>query len=133
MVAVGILQGDEGAPGHFLGRGAEIDAALQEFLVSFFDVFAPEREMRKSTDVAFVFFGSEEDDPGFRAGNSQLDPALLAEGLVGEDVEAELFGVEGQGAVQAALRILLRRQLVRAHHASRTAVPECFVLRPWAR
>ena len=45
---------------------------------------------------------------------------------------AERTGLS-KSAVQAALRILLRRQLVRAHHASRTAVPEYFVLRPWAR
>jgi DNA-binding MarR family transcriptional regulator len=45
---------------------------------------------------------------------------------------AERTGLS-KSAVQAAMRILLRRQLVRAHHASRTAVPEYFVLRPWAR
>jgi DNA-binding MarR family transcriptional regulator len=45
---------------------------------------------------------------------------------------AERTGLS-KSAVQAALRILLRRQLVRVHHASQTAVPEYFVLRPWAR
>jgi hypothetical protein len=45
---------------------------------------------------------------------------------------AERAGLS-KSAVQAALRILLRRQLVKAHHASRTAVPEYGVLRPWAR
>jgi hypothetical protein len=45
---------------------------------------------------------------------------------------AERTGLS-KSAVQAAMRILLRRQLVRAQHASRTAVPEYFVLRPWAR
>ena len=45
---------------------------------------------------------------------------------------AERTGLS-KSAVQAALRILLRRQLVRAQHASRTAVPEYFVLRPWTR
>jgi DNA-binding MarR family transcriptional regulator len=45
---------------------------------------------------------------------------------------AERTGLS-KSAVQAALRILLRRQLVRAQHASRTAVPEYSVLRPWAR
>lgn len=45
---------------------------------------------------------------------------------------AERTGLS-KSAVQAALRILLRRELVRAHHASVTAVPEYFVLRPWAR
>lgn len=45
---------------------------------------------------------------------------------------AERTGLS-KSAVQAALRVLLRRQLVRAHHASQTAVPEYFVLRHWAR
>lgn len=45
---------------------------------------------------------------------------------------AERTGLS-KSAVQTALRILLRRQLLRAHHASRTAVPEYIVLRPWAR
>ncbi len=45
---------------------------------------------------------------------------------------AERTGLS-KSAVQAALRILLRRQLIRAHHASRTAVPEYVVLRPWGR
>ncbi len=36
-----------------------------------------------------------------------------------------------KSAVQAALRLLVRRRLVHATHASRTAVPEYTVLRPW--
>jgi DNA-binding MarR family transcriptional regulator len=45
---------------------------------------------------------------------------------------AERAGLS-KSAVQAALRNLLRRQLIKAHHASRTAVPEYAVQRPWAR
>jgi hypothetical protein len=45
---------------------------------------------------------------------------------------AERTGLS-KSAVQAALRILLRRQLIRAVHETRTAVPEYFVQRPWAR
>ncbi len=45
---------------------------------------------------------------------------------------AERTGLS-KSAVQAALRILRRRQLIRTHHATRTAVPEYFVQRPWAR
>jgi hypothetical protein len=45
---------------------------------------------------------------------------------------AERTGLS-KSAVQGALRILVRRQLIRAHHATRTAVPEYFVNRPWAR
>jgi DNA-binding MarR family transcriptional regulator len=45
---------------------------------------------------------------------------------------AERTGLS-KSAVQAALRILNRRQLLRTQHATRTAVPEYFVQRPWAR
>jgi DNA-binding MarR family transcriptional regulator len=45
---------------------------------------------------------------------------------------AERTGLS-KSAVQAALRILKRRQLIRTHHATRTAVPEFTVQRTWAR
>jgi hypothetical protein len=45
---------------------------------------------------------------------------------------AERTGLS-KSAVQGALRILSRRQLIRAVHETRTAVPEYFVQRPWAR
>ena len=38
-----------------------------------------------------------------------------------------------KSAVQAALRHLNRRKLVRSERASQTATPQHFVLRPWAR
>jgi hypothetical protein len=38
-----------------------------------------------------------------------------------------------KSAVQAAVRLLARRSLLRARHASATAVPEYFPLRPWTR
>jgi DNA-binding transcriptional MocR family regulator len=38
-----------------------------------------------------------------------------------------------KSAVQAAVRLLKRRQLLRSFQASQTAVPEYEVLRPWAR
>ena len=38
-----------------------------------------------------------------------------------------------KSAVQGAIRLLLRRRLLRSEHASRTAVPEYFVRRPWKR
>ncbi len=38
-----------------------------------------------------------------------------------------------KSAVQSAVRALVRRRLLRAERASRTAVPEYFVLRPWMR
>jgi hypothetical protein len=84
-------------------RGAvKVHAAREELLVGFFHVFAQEGEVGEGADVAFVFLRREKDDAGFRAGNAQLDPALLAEGLVSEDVEAELFGVEGESAILVA-------------------------------
>lgn len=44
---------------------------------------------------------------------------------------AEVTGLS-KSAVQAALRILYRRKLIRAHRDSRTAVPDYFVQRVWA-
>jgi hypothetical protein len=41
--------------------------------------------------------------------------------------------LESTNSFQSALRILLRRQLIRARHDTRTAVPEYTVNRPWAR
>jgi hypothetical protein len=38
-----------------------------------------------------------------------------------------------KSAVQAAIRSLRRRHLIRSRRASTTAVPEYFVLRPWIR
>ena len=62
----------------------------------------------------------------------------LAAGARGGRVEASLARLaEGTGlsksAVQAALRHLKRRRLVRAERASQTAVPVYEVLRPWVR
>jgi hypothetical protein len=43
---------------------------------------------------------SEEHDAGFGAGDREFDPALFfIELLVGEDTEAQLFRIEGEGAV----------------------------------
>ncbi len=44
---------------------------------------------------------------------------------------AERTGLS-KSAVQAAVRTLTRRRLIRVRHASRTAVPEYIVLHPWA-
>jgi len=38
-----------------------------------------------------------------------------------------------KSAVQSALRLLVKRKLVASRRASRTAVPEHFVLKPWVR
>jgi DNA-binding MarR family transcriptional regulator len=45
---------------------------------------------------------------------------------------AERIGLS-KSAVQGALRILKRRQLIRAHLSTRTSVPEYTVHRTWAR
>lgn len=47
-------------------------------------------------------------------------------------VVAEETGLS-KSAVQAAVRLLKRRQLLRSHQATQTATPEYEVLRPWAR
>ena len=45
---------------------------------------------------------------------------------------ADATGVS-KSAVQAAVRTLVRRRLLRVKRAGRTAVPEYTVLRPWRR
>ena len=48
-------------------------------------------------------FGGEESQAGWRAGNSELDPALLlGVRLIGDDLEAEGFGEELQGNILIA-------------------------------
>jgi hypothetical protein len=51
---------------------------------------------------------------------------------VSHRVVAEETGLS-KSAVQAAVRLLRRRQLLRSHQATPTATPEYEVLRPWAR
>lgn len=50
---------------------------------------------------------------------------------VSHQAVADELGVS-KSAVQAAVKHLVRRRLLRARHASPTAVPEYFPLRPWA-
>jgi len=54
---------------------------------------------------------------------------MAAMSLQGLAVETGL----SKSAVQAGLRTLVRRRLVRVEKASRTAVPAYIVLRPWNR
>jgi DNA-binding GntR family transcriptional regulator len=49
---------------------------------------------------------------------------------VSHQTVADDLGVS-KSAVQAAVKHLTRRRLLRARHASPTAVPEYFPLRPW--
>jgi DNA-binding FadR family transcriptional regulator len=50
---------------------------------------------------------------------------------VSHQAVASELGVS-KSAVQTAVKHLTKRRLLRTHHASRTAVPEYFPLRPWA-
>ena len=47
----------------------------------------------------------------------------------------QIAGATGlsKSAVQASIKWLVRRRLVRAHHASKTAVPQYWLARPWRR
>ena len=38
-----------------------------------------------------------------------------------------------KSSVQSAIKMLLRRKLIRSHRSTSTAVPEYTVLRPWAK
>jgi hypothetical protein len=51
---------------------------------------------------------------------------------VSHQTMAEETGLS-KSAVQVAIRLLLRRRLLRSRRASPTAIPEYFVLRPWVR
>ena len=51
---------------------------------------------------------------------------------VSHQAVADELGVS-KSAVQAAVKHLTKRRLLRTQHASRTAVPEYFPLRPWER
>ena len=52
--------------------------------------------------------------------------------VVSHRVVAEETGLS-KSAVQAAVRLLRRRLLLRSHQATQTATPEYEVLRPWLR
>src|SRR5205807_2954846 len=72
----------------------KLDAARAERLVVLGDVVTAEHHVHEGADAVLVPFGSEEDHPGVARGRLQLDPSLVAHGLVGDDLEAELLGVE---------------------------------------
>src|SRR5712692_1916425 len=85
-VALGVLELGEGAPRLFLRFLREFYAATLELFVGLVEVVAGEGAVEERADAALLSFRSEEHDEGFRARNLQLDPSLLAHGLVGVDL-----------------------------------------------
>src|SRR5262249_50482939 len=99
-----ILENREGAPRLLLRRLDELDPLRLQLLVGLLHVVARERPVEERADALFVPIGGEEDDAGLRRADAELDPALLAHRLVGDDLEAELLGVEGYGGLLVAGR-----------------------------
>jgi DNA replication protein DnaD len=62
----------------------------------------------------------------------ESDRQLKASVKVSHQMMAEATGLS-KSAVQKGIRCLVKRQLVRCRKASRTAIPEYRVLRPWRR
>src|SRR6185437_1698463 len=97
LVAFRILHDDEAAPGLFLGRAFEFDAAFAELAPGRLDVVAADRAVHSRAHPALLAVHGEEHDAGFRLADAQLDPALFrarSHLLVGGDLEAELLGVK---------------------------------------
>ena len=103
-VAVDVLETGVGcAEERLLGRLMEADAlSLPEF-VGGIDVFRDEAYLCVATDEAVLFragFGCDEREDGLTVGRGDRDPAaVIGEGDVGEDAEAELPYVELEAAV----------------------------------
>src|ERR1700741_975143 len=96
LVPVEVLEDRRRAPRLGLRRLHELHAFPLRLLVMLLHVIPPERDRLERADPIFVSRRREQDYARLRAGNAQLEPTLLAEGLVGHDLEAELFGVELQ-------------------------------------
>jgi|HubBroStandDraft_4_1064222.scaffolds.fasta_scaffold861609_2 hypothetical protein len=88
-------------------------------------------DVRKGSDPAFLARRRKQCELGFCARNTDLDPALGAEWLVGQAI-ANATGLS-KSAVQIGMRRLLRRDLVRIHRDSATAIPEYRIVRPWLK
>jgi hypothetical protein len=99
-IPIRIAELGERAPRLHGRRFDEVDAARAELAVGRFDVVACERAIEEGADTVFMAIRREQHDAGARHRHAQLDPALArAHRLVGGDLEAELVGVEGEGAV----------------------------------
>src|ERR1019366_1324945 len=100
LITFGFLHDGKVSPGLLLGRALKVDAFRFEFVVSLVQAVDFPGGVDKGTDAVFVSFGGEKHDTGFCAGNRKFDPALgFGEVLIGENAEAEFFGIKTQGAL----------------------------------
>src|SRR6266540_615126 len=102
LVAVGVLELRPHAPGLPLRRRGELHAAAAQLLVGGVDVGAGEDERLKATSTVLpLALGLVEDDAGsVQALRRHLEPAgRLRHRVVSADLEAELVGIEGAGAL----------------------------------
>src|SRR5205814_888050 len=104
LVAVGILENRVGAPLLALGWTGKLHAAFAQLTVRGFDVVTSERAVEERADAVLVAFGRKKDDPRFARADGKLDPALIAERLVGEDAKAHLLRPEFECALLVAHR-----------------------------
>src|SRR3569833_3104133 len=104
-VAVRILELRERAPGLPARPFDDLDALLLQLPHRGLDVVARERAVEEGADAILVARRREAHEAGRRVRDAQLDPALARpHRLVGGDREAELAGIEGEGAFLVADR-----------------------------
>src|SRR3954470_14482417 len=95
LVAIGILEHREAAPGLFLRRRDELDAARDQFLIRLIDVVGGERAVEHHARLQALLVEHEQHQAGVGRADAQLDPALLVvERLIREHLEADLLGPE---------------------------------------
>jgi hypothetical protein len=68
-------------------------------VVGLLDVICRECDTAELPHTILVSRRSEQNDARIRSGNSELDPSLRPHRLISRDDEAELLGVEREGAV----------------------------------
>src|SRR5579859_3055050 len=99
-VSLAVLECCECAPGLLFGRCIKRHASGREFFERLFHVFAMVGDACKRADAVLLPFRCEESNAGFSLRDTKLEPALLfLEGLIGDDREAQFFGIKLQRAL----------------------------------
>src|SRR5262245_17318089 len=99
-VAVGILEDGGRSPRLLARRLKELDPPLDQLAVGLLHVVAGERHAREAADSIFVAGRREEGEARLASGDLELDPSpAFAHRLIGDDLETELVGVEGERSI----------------------------------
>src|SRR6266436_3312986 len=104
LVSVGVLENRRRSPRFLLRLLCKFHSLGLQRLGGSKHVICPERERLKSADPICKSVRGEQNDLRFSAWDTQFDPALRSERLVGHYAEAQFFGVELQGAILIASR-----------------------------